>query len=520
MFFDNVHVYYLAVIAYLGIFLFGWETGVAGGVVAQKGFLDAFHVKDKKQVSSVVVAILQAGAFFGSLPAPILSNKFGRRKTLFGFNLFIVLGTVLQTIPGVGGKIALIYLGRTVAGFGIGGITSIASGFVSECCPKDVRGRITGMFQVILAAGVMVSYFVNYGVAQRYKSGAQIWRIPFGLQLVPSGLMGVGLLFATESPRWLAKVGRTEEALRNLAFLRRRSIDDDMIILEMAEINAAIREESAETVSLRYCLFTKGINIRFFITFSLFVLQQWSGQNTVGYYGPQIFKSIGYNGTSAALLASGIYGVVKFAATFIWVMFGVETVGRRWSLFASALGMGILFFIIGALLKTYPPSASSSSPQPASRAMAGLVYLIAVVYSLGVGPLCWVYVSEIFTNSTRHWGLALASATQWLFNFAQAQASPYMIDSLDYKVFFLFGAINVLGFSTFVFFLPETKGRSLEEMDVIFGSVSKGEREAHMRDQQDGLEPGVARYESDEEKRTGSVDEKKDLGVRYGTSTP
>lgn len=124
----------------------------------------------------------------------------------------------------------------------------------------------------------MVSYFVNYGVAQRYKSGAQIWRIPFGLQLVPSGLMGVGLLFATESPRWLAKVGRTEEALRNLAFLRRRSIDDDMIILEMAEINAAIREESAETVSLRYCLFTKGINIRFFIAFSLFVLQQWSGQ--------------------------------------------------------------------------------------------------------------------------------------------------------------------------------------------------------------------------------------------------
>ncbi len=154
MFFDNVHVYYLAVIAYLGIFLFGWETGVAGGVVAQKGFLDAFHVKDKKQVSSVVVAILQAGAFFGSLPAPILSNKFGRRKTLFGFNLFIVLGTVLQTIPGVGGKIALIYLGRTVAGFGIGGITSIASGYVSECCPKDVRGRITGMFQVSRSASL------------------------------------------------------------------------------------------------------------------------------------------------------------------------------------------------------------------------------------------------------------------------------------------------------------------------------------------------------------------------------
>ena len=148
MFFDNIHVYYLALIAYAGVFLFGWETGVAGGVVAQSGFLKAFDVKDKKQVSSVVVAILQAGAFFGSLPAPILSNKFGRKKTLSFFNLFIALGTVLQVIPGVGGKLALIYVGRTVAGFGIGGITAISSGYVSECCPKDVRGRITGMFQV------------------------------------------------------------------------------------------------------------------------------------------------------------------------------------------------------------------------------------------------------------------------------------------------------------------------------------------------------------------------------------
>lgn len=200
-------------------------------------------------------------------------------------------------------------------------------------------------------------------------------------------------------------------------------------------------------------------------------------------------------------------------------MFGVETVGRRWSLFSSAVGMGILFFIIGALLKEYPPNVSASSPAPASRAMAGLVYLIAMVYSIGVGPLCWVYVSEIFTNSTRHYGLALASATQWLFNFAQAQASPYMIDALDYKVFFLFGAVNIFGFAAFVFFLPETAGRSLEEMDVIFGSVSKGEREAHVRHQQDAFEPGVAGYEVDEEKRAGSEDDNKDLGVQYTTRT-
>lgn len=126
--------------------------------------------------------------------------------------------------------------------------------------------------------------------------------------------------------------------------------------------------------------------------------------------------------------------------------------------------------------------------------------------------------TEIFGNGTRHYGLALASATQWLFNFAQAQASPYIIDSLGYKTFFFFGAINVAAFSTFAFFLPETKGRSLEEMDVIFGSVSKEERETNVRHQQDDLDTGKLAYVIDEEKRAGSEDDKKDLGVRYSTT--
>ncbi|EPQ26203.1 uncharacterized protein PFL1_06138 [Pseudozyma flocculosa PF-1] len=524
-FFVNIHVYFLALIAYFGIFLFGWETGVAGGVVSQQFFLDAFGLKDKKKVSSIVVAILQAGAFVGSLPAPVLSNKYGRKKVLFGYNLIIALGSTLQTVPGVGDSVVWIYVGRIVAGFGIGGITSIASGYVSECCPKNVRGRITGMFQVIVAAGVMVSYFVNYGSKKNLK-GAQIWRVPFGFQLVPSGLMAIGLLFAKESPRWLAKVGRTEEALRNLAFLRRKRPDSDEVVAEMAEINAAIREEQLTQVTLKSCITTKGTNIRFFIAFLLFVFQQWSGQNTVSYFSPQIFKSIGYKGETSALLASGIYGVVKFAATGLWVFYGVETVGRRWSLFSSTFGMGVLFFIIGGLLKNYPPDANAASPSASSQAMAAMVYLIAVVYSLGVGPLCWVYVSEIFSNGTRHWGLALASATQWLFNFSQAWASPYIIEDMGYKAFFFFGALNIGGFAVFAFFLPETKNKSLEDMDIIFGSITQEQRDRDMAKAQEDIDYSkahVGHLDSESRGRDGASveDEKKSNDeTRYRTTTP
>ncbi|PWN47567.1 sugar transporter [Violaceomyces palustris] len=478
MWFPNIHVYYLALCAYLGIFLFGWETGVAGGVVSQTGFLKAFDVVNQKtHVSQVVVAILQAGAFFGAIIAAPISNRFGRKWTLSGFNAIILIGTVLQVLPGVGGNIGLIYGGRVVAGFGIGGITSIASGYVSECSPKNARGRITGLFQIIVALGVMLSYFTNYGVSRRFKSGAMIWRIPFGLQFIPSGLMAVGLLFATESPRWLSKRGRQQEALKNLAFLRRKSVNDEDVIHEMAEINAAVREEEEIQVSWRTCILEKGTNVRFFIAIMMFVFQQWSGQNMVGYYAPQIFESIGYTGATAALLASGIYGVVKFVATLLWVSFGAESIGRKWSLFGSAVSMGVLFYIIGALLKEYPPDPNAANPSDASKAMAALIYIFSVAYSSGVGPVPWLYVSEIFSNGTRHLGLATASATQWAFNCAQAFAAPVAIKNLGYKVFFTFGTINIAGFAVFIFFLPETKGRSLEEMDVIFGSVTKEQRD-------------------------------------------
>jgi hypothetical protein len=138
------------------------------------------------------------------------------------------------------------------------------------------------------------------------------------------------------------------------------------------------------------------------IAFLIFVLQQWSGQNSVGYYAPQIFASIGYSGTTPSLLASGVYGTVKLVATAIFVFFFVESLGRKLSLQISAFGMGSLFFIIGALLKTHPPPknlADGANPPPASKAMAAMLYIYVCFYSMGWGPLPWVYCSGMFPLS-------------------------------------------------------------------------------------------------------------------------
>jgi len=496
--YQNIRVYWLAFVVYWGIVLFGYDTGIAGGVVSQPyfreqfGFLDANGKAITSKVNAItsnIVSVLQAGAFFGALGSAPLSAVIGRKWTLVIFTVIFSLGAALTTAATSGHNgLGLIYSGRVISGVGIGAISAVAPAFVSECSPKEVRGRITGLFQITVAVGVMISYFINYGINLNPKlaNSAAVWQLPFGFQLAPAGLMLFGLFTVKESPRYLASRNRSEEALANLAYLRRLPPTDDAVIHELAEIESAIAEEREARAGLgwREAFFGKGNFVRFLIAFFIFFLQQWGGQNSVGYYAPQIFANIGYIGQKNSLLASGIYGVVKVVATSIFVLLFVDSLGRKMSLFISAMGMGIFFFIIGALLKEFPPPKTSSvanpDPPPASKAMAAMLYLYVCFYSMGWGPLPWVYSADIFPTRTRHYGLAVASGSQWMWNYVQAKVTPGAITSLGYKIFFMFATINIGAMATFSLIIPETKGRSLEDMDIIFGATTQEARTAHI----------------------------------------
>ncbi|KAG6915937.1 hypothetical protein DXG01_009203 [Tephrocybe rancida] len=313
----NSRVYYLAFIVYWGILLFGYDTGIAGGVVSQLSFQQEFGLRNPdgtkneertNRVSSLVVSVLQAGAFFGALGSAPASSKFGRKPTLLAFTLVFSLGAILATAARdhLHHGLELIYAGRVVSGLGIGGISAVAPAFVSECAPKEV------------AMGVMISYFINFGVSQYNVVGPNVWRIPFGLQLIPAGIMLFGLLTVKESPRYLASIGRTSDATQVLAYLRKVSANSEVIAHEMAEIEAQADEESTARHGVG---FWKAIRAR--------GGGQWGGQNSVGYYAPQIFEAIGFTGTNNSLLASGVYGVVKVLATSVFVFLLVETLGRR-----------------------------------------------------------------------------------------------------------------------------------------------------------------------------------------------
>ncbi|CAI7606843.1 uncharacterized protein N7487_005673 [Penicillium crustosum] len=475
--FKNSRVYVLATVAYTGSFLFGYDTGVMGSVLELPSFKADFGLQEgssgfsnskNAQVSSNVVSLLTAGCFFGAIFASFVNEKFGRRYSIMGFLSFFLIGSAVQTAAHK--SLSYMYGGRVIAGFGVGGMSAITPVFVSENCPPAIRGRIAGLFQEFLVIGVTVAYWLCYGVSETIAPTTKQWRIPIGFQLVPGGLMMIGLFFLTESPRWLAKENRLEEALEALAYMRSEPTTSPAVQTEMAEIKAAVEHEVEATQGLTWREpFLPGNRIRFFNCFLIMFWQQWTGTNSIGYYAPQLFQTVGVAGGNTSLFTTGIYGIVKVVTTGIFLIIGIDKVGRRWSLIAGAIWMSTMMFILGGVLVSYPPDPSrSSGVSSASLAMIVMIYFYVIGYSASWGPIPWVYISEIFPTRLRAYGVASGSATQWLFNFVVTYVTPAAIGNLGWRTFIMFGCFCfVMAFWVFLF-VRETKGRSLEEMDVLF----------------------------------------------------
>lgn len=358
------------------------------------------------QVSANVVSLLTAGCFFGAIAAAFLNERFGRKYSLMGFSLVFLIGAAVQTASHH--QIGTIYAGRVIAGLGIGGMSSITPVFVSENCPPAVRGRIAGLFQEFLVIGSTFAYWLDYGVALHIPVSTRQWRVPVAIQLIPGGLMLIGLFFLKESPRWLMKQGRHTEAAESLAYIRCAALDDPEIVRELAEIRAAIEEElnATEGVTWKECL-TPGNRFRFGTAFGLMFCQQFSGTNSIGYYAPQIFQTVGVSKSNSSLFATGVYGTVKVVATAVFLYFGIDKLGRKKSLLAGAAWMAAMMFIIGAVLVTHPPT-NVNTVSSASIAMVVMIYLYVIGYSASWGPTPWVYVSEIFPTRLRAYGVGLA----------------------------------------------------------------------------------------------------------------
>ena len=324
----------------------------------------------------------------------------------------------------------------------------------------------------------MLSYFVNYGIEKNFKGRADLkWRIPFALQMLPGLLLLVGILSQNESPRWLVEKNRIDDARRALSQVRSKPEQDPSVQHELQEIINDFRGRNKLSLvqQSRAAFENSKIFYRCSMAIILMFWQQWSGTNSINYYSPQIFASIGVKGTAAGLFATGIYGVVKVVFTLFGLMLATEQIGRKWLLIIGGAGQAFAMFYIGIHSGVVGPALSHANLNGSGVFAIVSVYLFVVFYSFSWGPIPFILSAESVPNHLRSLVMALALMTQWLFNFVIAKITPIMLSNITYGTFLLFGCASTLACLYAIFCVPETRRVPLESVYLLFeGSIIKG----------------------------------------------
>lgn len=473
----KINIYFITIIITLGGLLFGYDTGVINGT--QFYFSKYFELTGFWKgfvVSSALIA-----AFFGALVSGVLSKNIGRKNSL-------IISAVLFTVSAWGSglpsilpeTIPLLVFFRILGGLGIGIASMNAPMYIAEIAPAEKRGNLVTFYQLAIVIGFFIVFLATYFIGGSLTEAENIqfgWRQMFWSELIPSVLFFVGLYFVPKSPRWLMTKGREEEALHILT----RIHGEETATREIAEIRESIQSEAAKD---KVSLFVKPLLAIVVIGSILSILQQFTGINAVLYYGADIFEQALGFGKDDILKQQVLLATVNLVFTFV-AMFTVDKLGRKPLLTIGGFGMLIGFLMMGFTLYFSDYSNVNAAGNPALSATEGMMSLIGVLifiasFAMSMGPVVWVILSEIFPNRVRSIAMSIAVAAQWLANYVVSFSFPLVVES-DVNKLQMFGgtwnnSLPYFIFSGFIFiliifvwkFIPETKGKTLEEMETLF----------------------------------------------------
>ncbi|KAF3272100.1 High-affinity glucose transporter rgt2 [Orbilia oligospora] len=451
-------------VAFGGI-LFGYDTGTIGGILGMDYWIKEFardeHENGRKFISSadksLIVSILSVGTFFGALLSAQVADYFGRKHGLMISSVVFAIGVIFQTAAT---EIIILVVGRLIAGLGVGLLSAQVPMYQSETSPKWIRGAIVGSYQLAITIGLLLASCANQGTHERQDTGS--YRIPLSIRFVWALILFFGMMLLPETPRFLIKRNRFDDAAKSLSTLRRLPLDHPEIIAELNEIKANHEYEmSIGQTSYKKLLSNQSgfLRKRLLTGVGIQVFQQLSGANFIFYYGTTFFQSAGIKNSFVVSLITNCVNVVS-TLPGLWL---VDNWGRRNLLLFGAAGMFICQLIVAIV-------GTVSQSQAAHNTLVAFVCIYIFFFASS-------WTGEIFPLKARAKGLSITTAANWLLNWAIGYATPYMVDSgpgnanLGAKVFFVWGSFCALSFAFVWAFIYETKGFTLEQVDEIYAKV-------------------------------------------------
>jgi SP family xylose:H+ symportor-like MFS transporter len=453
---NSLYIVVITLVATLGGLLFGYDTAVISGaeksiqayLISSLGLSSLAH---GATISSALIGCIIGGAVSG-----LLASRFGRKNTLFFAAILLFVSALGSGEPEFlfftknEPTYALLYMFnfyRIIGGIGVGLASAVSPMYIGEIAPADIRGRLVSLNQFAIIFGMLVVYFINWGIA----NGETIewintigWRRMFMSEAIPAAIFGILLFFVPETPRYLALKNKDSKALSILT--RINGTEKAKIIFD--EIKNSVERSSTK-------LFSYG-KIVIIIGILLSVFQQFVGINVALYYAPRIFESMGA-AKDASMLQTVVMGLINVVFTCIAIV-TVDKLGRKPLLMIGSIGMAFGMFAIGTL---------------AFMKIIGISTLVFIIiytasFMMSWGPICWVYISELFPNKIRGKAVAVAVAAQWAANYFISSTYPAMMEFSSGLTYCFYGAMSILSFIFVWKMVPETKGKTLEEMEHLW----------------------------------------------------
>ncbi|MFB9684364.1 sugar porter family MFS transporter [Amycolatopsis plumensis] len=429
----------------LGGILFGYDLGVISGVLPFIGKLWALTSWDK----GVITASLSVGAIVGALFSSRTNEALGRRRTIMVAAGIVIVGTLAASFSPT---FVLLVLSRLVIGLGIGLSSSTVPTYLSELAPAKWRGAMGALNQIFIVLGILIAFLVSY-----WLGPISAWRWMFAGAIVPAAVLLAGLVFLPETPRWLVKNGQEDEARRVLASAHGNTVNLDE---EIATIHEVIRLDTEEKPRIRD-LFSGFVRPMLVVALLLAIGQQFSGVNAINAYFPTMLIGLGF-ATQAALLSGVLLGVTKFLFT-AWVVFVVDRWGRKPLLLIGNVIMVLTLVAAGLVVLNVHDTGTRG------LLMLVMMVLYLVGYELGWGAVVWVMMSEVFPLKYRATGMGVSSVVLWAATGIVSAVFPIISDPKSLGIggsMFLFAGVNVVLFVLTKWLVPETKGRTLEQIEL------------------------------------------------------